>query len=608
MKALFKLSGLLALAALLIASCIQEPLVEDPAANASFVQVTVSAGIASEPGTKSEVAIEDGARVLKFTEGDRLYVYGSSQVGGYRNVKGMLTMVENSLTPDGKSAKFTGSLEAYDSNNWISTPNFGDNDPLVGSKATLVHKDMVENEDYDFYNDELSIHPKPAPDVETLMTKSLSVKGNYSSSTKSFALSGGDAIFNTVFTGLAPLTNYNCQLRYSRGEGNGYVTSGNHSFTTDANGMSSHAFCLQNPDSGEHPWEIEIRLNGTTIGTIPLGTRTLEKKIYNVKRNWGNAAFGKYIDISTLTEDFVAQDGDVLSGTLANNVKISIAAGASVWLNGVTIVNTSGTAKKWAGLTCAGDATINLVDGTTNTVHGFYKACPGIYCPKDYTLTINGNTGALTASCYDVETEAAAGIGSGDCPGYRGCGNIIINGGHITAIGSMNAAGIGSAEFCSCGDITINGGYVEASSWDYCPGIGSGCSYSASATLCGDILIAGGTVIATGGGSAPGIGSGLTEGSSSVKSICGTVTITADITSVTAIRGADSPDVIGTAEEKGGDSQCGVIKFGSQSMYDGSAWTNPPTSGSDYGGLHIVISRTNEDKDTWTLTPATQTQ
>jgi len=29
-----------------------------------------------------------------------------------------------------------------------------------------------------------------------------------------------------------------------------------------------------------------------------------------------------------------------------------------------------------------------------------------------------------------------------------------------------------------------------------------------------------------------------------------------------------------------------------------------PVSGSDYGGLHIVISAINKDKDTWTLTPA----
>ena len=313
----------------------------------------------------------------------------------------------------------------------------------------------------------------------------------------------------------------------------------------------------------------------------------------------------KLITLTSETGDVTLNDGDILTGTGGADTHVTIADGATIWLNGVTIVNTSGVGKIWSGLTCAGDATINLVDGTTNTVHGFYATCPGIYWPKDYTLTINGDTGSLTASCYDVYTEAATGIGSGDYSGYRSCGNIIINGGHITAIGSTNAAGIGSAMYCTCGDITINDGYVEASSWGDCPGIGSGCSFG-SVTRCGDILIAGGTVIATGGCYAPGIGSGLTEGvSSSYKSICGTVTITAGITSVTAIRGGESPDVIGTARELSHNdtSLCGVITFGSQPMYDGSVWTTTPTNGSDYSGLHLVISRTNEDNDTWTLTP-----
>ena len=344
------------------------------------------------------------------------------------------------------------------------------------------------------------------------------------------------------------------------------------------------------------------RSMGPLDGRMLSGTATSGTFVRAAGQNWSSIPAGWTVmeELSTCTSDYTARNGETLTGTLTHPVKISIAAGASVWLSGVTIVNTSGVEKTWAGLTCLGDATINLVDGTTNTVHGFSLTCPGIYWPKDKTLTINGNTGTLTASCYDVYYEAAAGIGSGKMGDVQRCGNIVINGGHITAIGSMNAAGIGSTMSGTCGNITINGGYVEACGGENCPGIGSGHSTS----TCGDILITGGTVIATGGYYAPGIGSGLTEGPSSEKSICGTVTITADITSVTAIRGTDSPDVIGTACEMthSDTSRCGVIKFGSQSMYDGSEWT-PPTSGSDYGGLHIVISRTNEDNDTWTLTP-----
>ena len=543
MKTLFIFYGLLALAALLIASCIQEPLVEEPASKASSVQVTVGAGIIADPATKSEVAIEDGARVLKFTEGDRLYVYGSSQVGGYRNVKGMLTMVENSLAPDGKSAKFTGSLEAYDGNNWISTPNFGDNDPLAHSKATLVHKDMVENRDYQFVtnNGELSVIAKPAPDVETLMTKSLSVKGNYNSSTKSFALSGVDAIFNSVFTGLAPSTNYNCQLRYSLGEGIGYVTSGNHSFSTDANGMNSHAFCLQNPDSGEHPWEIEIKQNGTTIGIISLGTRTLEKKIYNVTR--------RFVNLSQIHENFTAADGDIISGSFVGSEGyITIADGATVTLSGVSLNSITQPA-----IACEGDATI-ILNGN-NSITAFHAS--GVYWPSGKTLIIRGD-GKLEAT-----GNSGAGIG-----GYHykntiyNCGNIVIEGGEISASATQNpAAGIGSASSSNCGNITISGGIINASSGNDGAGIGSGSDGSCGNILisggtiknsvgngagigsgndgtCGDILISGGTIGyyeeskwkggAVGGTEAAGIGTAQ-------YGYCGSITITSGITSIRAV-------------------------------------------------------------------------
>ena len=641
MKTLFRFYGLLALAALLIVSCIQDPLVEEPVV--SSIQVTVSAGIASEPSTKSEVAIEDGARVLKFTEGDRLYVYGEYDAS-YELVKGMLTMVENSLAPDGKSAKFSGSLQAYNGLTWVKNPNFEGNDPLESTTAILIHKDMVENRDYQFVtnNGALSVIAKPASDVETLMTKSLRVTGDYDSSTKSFALSGGDAIFNSVFTGLAPSTNYYCQLRYSLGEGNGYVTSGNHSFTTDANGINSHAFCLQNPDSGEHPWEIEIKQNGTTIGTIPLGTRTLEKKIYNVRRWWNGSAFCTPTNLATIDAAYTAINGEILTGTLdvANHpVKISIAAGATVTLHDVTINGVDNDSYPWAGITCLGDATINL--SGTNTVTGFYKNYPGIQAAHndtgsgdEYTLTIQG-TGSLTASCNSsVEANGnAAGIGGG----YDfDCGNIVIAGGSITANGGTDAAGIGggpcgncgtitisggtviarcagedsggpgigSGSNATCGDITISGGNVTATAGiHYAAGIGTG----GTTSECGNITIIGGIVVATGSYYGPGIGAGDQNCS------CGDITVGAGITSVTAIRGSLTHDadisVPGDTDapcigKVSANSHCRSVYFDKQLMFQNGIWVYWPISGSDYDGLHIVISQTNKPRDTWTLTPA----
>jgi hypothetical protein len=334
------------------------------------------------------------------------------------------------------------------------------------------------------------------------------------------------------------------------------------------------------------------------------------------------------VSLSSLESDYVAQNGDILTGTLANNVKISIAAGATVILDGVSI-NADGT---WttgahAGITCLGDATINLVG--TNTVTGFEWEYPGIQAAHndtgsgdEYTLTIQG-TGSLTASCNSINASGdAAGIGGGF---GIACGNIVIAGGSITANGGGSSAGIGGGAMNgNCSTITISGGTVVATGYDSGPGIGagvhatcggitiSGGNVTATASnnqaagigtggtdsRCGKILISGGTVVATGSNEGPGIGAGY-QGCS-----CSDITIGAGITSVTAIRGVNTSDTdpcIG----KVNNGTCKSVNFGTEVMFYGGVWGSWPQSGSDYGGLHIVISETNKPNDTWTLTPAT---
>ena len=68
-----------------------------------------------------------------------------------------------------------------------------------------------------------------------------------------------------------------------------------------------------------------------------------------------------YIDLGDITASTTIATGKTVIGTLANNVKISIADGATVTLNGVSI-NASGTwtSGDYAGLTCEGDAIIIL--------------------------------------------------------------------------------------------------------------------------------------------------------------------------------------------------------------------------------------------------------
>ncbi|MBQ6918349.1 MAG: Ig-like domain-containing protein, partial [Prevotella sp.] len=62
------------------------------------------------------------------------------------------------------------------------------------------------------------------------------------------------------------------------------------------------------------------------------------------------------INLAALSGDYIAQNGDVLTGTLAGNYKISIAENANVELKDVTI-NSTGVDDSnydWAGLTCDG--------------------------------------------------------------------------------------------------------------------------------------------------------------------------------------------------------------------------------------------------------------
>ena len=247
----------------------------------------------------------------------------------------------------------------------------------------------------------------------------------------------------------------------------------------------------------------------------------------------------KTTDLSSISSDYEVKNGEVLTGTLASNVKISIADGATVTLKDVNI-NGSGTWESgdYAGITCEGNATITL-EGT-NTVKGFDDKYPGIFVSSGKTIVING-TGVLNASSngsYDTGS-GGAGIGGGK---QMNCGNIEIKSGTVTATGNSYGAGIGGGYNANCGNITISGGTVTATGGESAAGIGGGKRYNTSS--CGNITISGGTIIATGGEDAAGIGGGRGNGNDT-KSSCGTITITSGVTSVTATKGSDDAQSIG---------------------------------------------------------------
>ena len=295
--------------------------------------------------------------------------------------------------------------------------------------------------------------------------------------------------------------------------------------------------------------------------------------------------------LSTIASNYTAQDGETLYGKLGSNVKISIADGATVTLKDVTINGVNSYSYEWAGITCAGDATITL-EGA-NTVKGFNLEYPGIYVPEDKTLTIEGE-GSLNASnngratgiggglgmhCGDIVINGgnitatgaiyAAGIGGGegDDETVIRCGKITINGGTVTATGGKWGAGIGCGDYGYSDDITINGGTVEATGGNSAAGIGSG----GDSGSCGAITISGGTVTATGGNYAAGIGSGESAsygvidisggtvtatggkwaagiGGGSSNGASGSITITSGVTQVIATKGSGAPNSIGSGD------------------------------------------------------------
>lgn len=578
MKAFCKCMCLAVLAAAMFAACtveelpVDDPVIEEPVTEPTSIHVTVSAGIAADPATKSEVVMEDGARMLKFTAGDRLYVYG--QIGSSKYfVAGFLSMV-GSPSADGKKATFAGDITVYllrSPNQFqiIDNYNFDDRDPLAGTTATLVHSSMEEEDYYIKPDKRIQFTVNNGVDVETMMTKYLTVTGEYNGGTKSYSLGSNKAIFNCVLTGLAGSQTYDFFFGYNDAV---FYETANGSFTTDGNGIAQFAFPAE--ALTQQSWGLWVSDENGFDATIDLGDRAFENKIYNVRRNYGNAAFGKYIDLSQInTTDYFVKDGDVLTGEYLSDGDLYIEANAKVTLAGVT----HHAGDEYGGLFCEGSADIILAEGKTNDLtRGSSDAFDGILMwekgdEKTY-LTISGS-GTLLVSGGD----GCCGIG-----GLSGNQNIIINGGYIEATGGAGAAGIGGGFNTGFGEITINGGTVDA----------------------------------TGGAGAAGIGCGYAHGMH-----CGAITISNQVTSVTARRGESVqpgsspqyPSCIGKSAET---SFPGDITFGSMLVYSSAPtskgwyksstdYTAPSLLAGTYGGLNLEITNPDGDEhdEVWTLTP-----
>ena len=267
------------------------------------------------------------------------------------------------------------------------------------------------------------------------------------------------------FTANNPGTYQYFRLDITANQGDGYMQlSEMKLFTTatEATEINAYGPIVVTPSPATNELTVALRNENASADTYNL-TAVVDDIAYTLEKPSITFENGKYyeitakltkqttIDLSAVTTDITVPDGFTLTGKLDGAHKISIADGATVTLDNVTIDGDYSDWYQYAGITCEGDATIILKDGTTNTVNGYDGRFPGIQAGgAGKTLTITGS-GSLNAKSY----ERGAGIGSGYDSG-RACGNIVIEGGTITAVGGNGGgAGIGSGKDSSCGNITI---------------------------------------------------------------------------------------------------------------------------------------------------------
>lgn len=533
MKTMKKFLSMAALAMVgaMTVGCTSEDNVIDQAQTATknnVVTQTVTVGFDEQAATRA-LAIDYTNKTLTktFAEGDQIAVI-------YQNtsnelVKATVTIAAGDISTDSKSAKFTVTMT---------------NPKASGTLKYIYPAAMAGATDVDYTK------------LNTQNGTLASLASNLDLATFEGTLTG------TELPASASLTNKLAilALKIKNSDGTNDLTStitgmtlsdGTNSYSITGKDDDGHIYAAIQPTTAFSCFATTASGNYAKSLT---GKTYAANNIYNLGLKM-NAATTVYLADATTDQTIV--NGSTLSGHLGNNVKISIADGAIVTLKDAYINNGGHwNSGDYAGITCVGDATI-ILEGE-NTVKGFNDSYPGIYVPEGKTLTIQG-TGTLNAS----SNGRGAGIGGGN---GISCGNIVIKGGTITATGGMECAGIGGGKEKTCGAIYISGGTVTATGGE--AGAGIGCGAGAS---CGNITITSGTVTATGGGSAAGIGCGavafcgnITISGSTVTAAggdlgagigggvenkaCGTITITSDVTSVTATKGNYAPNSIGKGE------------------------------------------------------------
>ena len=405
--------------------------------------VTLTTTINMDGGAGTRALTEEGVKT--FAEGEQIaVVYTNTSSERVKAVSNAL--VAGDITNGGKTARITVTLT----------------DPVAGS-VDYIYPAAMANED-------------GTPNLSALCMQdgtwaSISSKLDYAKGSGDMTESSG------VFTlpGIA-LKNQLTICKFKVKNSGGAEITGNITGLTVSDGTNTYTVSRA---EGDGPICMAMQpVSNKTISFVANDASNSYYKIVSEQTYTANMIYplnvtmttGTTTNLSTLSADHIAVNGETLTGTLAASRKISIAAGATVILKNVDInYGTTLTASSYAGITCLGDATLIVVNASPeiayneNYVKGLSSGYPGIFVPSGSTLTVTGN-GTLNA---DGQSDGA-GIGSGKdiIEAYKACGNIVIQGGTIRATGGSGAAGIGSGATAnyvapqtgtpsSCGNITI---------------------------------------------------------------------------------------------------------------------------------------------------------
>ena len=462
-----------------------------------------------------------------WTEGDKVTVLkltGTNSYNQYWTVAGQLTA--GNVSADGTTCSLTGEFEeyAFSVGNYLRLVFPGDK--ASGNSYTMSYTGQDGTlatiaTDYDYCS--TSAQKSKAVQVTAIDgTKITTTDASFDNNQAivRFTLTDvyGDPIYPTSLT-ISAKSGTSESLVISDILTGDAAMSGTGALTLSLDGQTNEVFAALRGFSNKDV-TLSTQIGNYQYSYVKTGVTFTNGKFYDITVRMEQTP--RVVKLDRITGDVTLRDGDTATGTLGGNYKITIADGATVTLDGVTINGIDSDDYLWAGITCLGDATIVLKEGTENSVRGFISYYPGILSAVGKTLTIEG-TGSLTASSNGI----APGIGSGsEVDG----GNIHIKSGTITATGGGRNPAIGAGMNASCGTITISGGNVTAIGGNNCACIG--CALEDS--HCGAILIEGGTITATASNTHNSVCIG---GPRTGNSTCSSITITTGITMLTLTNG-----------------------------------------------------------------------